>query len=45
VRNRVGDVRHAQAAIGFRALVGLEQGIRHLSDWRGAQAASAGAAP
>ena len=34
VRNRVGDPGHATRTLGFRAAIGLADGIRDLSAWR-----------
>jgi len=41
VRNRVGCPKRAAAEIGFRASVGLEEGLRRLIDWRTAHRTSA----
>lgn len=45
VRNRVGETSHATHALGFQALIGLDRGIRDLSDWRRSVTAGGGVRP
>lgn len=39
VRNRIGSTARAEAEIGFRTRVALDDGLRKLIDWRGAHKA------
>ena len=34
MRNRIGSPVRAEREIGFKAEIGLEQGLRDLIDWR-----------
>lgn len=34
VKNRIGSTKRAQAELGFRAQIGLEEGVRRLVEWR-----------
>lgn len=43
VTQRIGSARKAQERLGFRASVGLEEGLKRLIDWRREHLAQAGA--